>query len=261
MIHIPTSSWWPFLAAAALAVVCVSLLVRVYWVAALATLVATLLLLRWSWENGAHPRAAADGRVAEGYPPLHSRTLDGPGRWCMGIALLANGSLLLSLLFGWFYLWTVSPEWRMPEASPLSLSMLLAAGALLTLGWLGFERLVRALCQRRDRGLGPGLYAVAALGGLHLLGVIALLWQAPIAPTDNAHDAVLCVALIYLMIHAGLATVLALLQALRVGYGYVGAELPYEPRVVVLLWRYLLGAYWLLAASLWLLPTLLGGGA
>ncbi|MCG6659285.1 cytochrome c oxidase subunit I [Halomonas campisalis] len=261
VVHVPTNSWWPVSAAAALAVVCVSLLARVYVVAGLATLVAVVVLLYWSWENGAHPRASASDEVAPGDPPLHSRTLDGPGRWGMGIGLLANGALFLSLLFGWFYLWTVSPQWQMPDASPLSLPLLLAGGVVLTAAALWLERLVRGLRRGHDRGLAFGLYGTAALGALQLVLLVVLLRQAELAPTASAHDAVVTVALIYGLIHSGLATVLVLLQGRRVGYGYVSARLPYEPLVVVQLWRYHLGVYWVLVAAFWLLPTLMGGSA
>ncbi|BBI62692.1 hypothetical protein HSBAA_39980 [Vreelandella sulfidaeris] len=98
IIHLPGNSWWPLFAALALAVVCLSLLTRLYPLAGVAVVVAVIFLLRWSWENGAHPNAAPDARVEPGDPPLHSRTMDGPGLWAMAIALLANGSFFLSYL-------------------------------------------------------------------------------------------------------------------------------------------------------------------
>ena len=54
IIHLPGNSWLPFIASVFLAVLCLSLLNKFYWVALGATL-ATVVLLRWSWENGAHP--------------------------------------------------------------------------------------------------------------------------------------------------------------------------------------------------------------
>ncbi|MDI5934124.1 cytochrome c oxidase subunit I [Halomonas kalidii] len=261
VIHLPTNSWWPLAAAACLAVVCIALLVRLYPLALAAFAVAALLLLRWSWENGAHAVAAPPGDDEPGSPPLHSRTHDGPGRWTMGVALLADGAFFLSLLFGWFYLWTVSPQWQMPERSPLSLPLLVGAGAAFTLGALWLERRLRALRAGEDDGLAAALFAIAALGGLHLLLGAALLWRAELAPTASAHDAVLLVALLYTLAHGLLAGVLAGLQGARAALGLVGARLPFEPEVVALLWRYQLGVYWILAAALGLLPRLIGGGA
>ncbi|MFY0990383.1 cytochrome c oxidase subunit I [Halomonas sp. C05BenzN] len=261
VIHLPGNSLLPLYAALCLAVVCVSLLVRLYPLALLGLAGAGVLLLRWSWENGGHPRAAPLVHDEPEDPPLHSRTADGPGRWTMGVALLADGAFFLSLLFGWFYLWTVSPEWQMPEQSPLSLPLLVGAGGAFTLGAVWLERRLRVLRAGEDSGLAAALFSIAALGGLHLLLGAALLWRAELAPTASAHDAVLLVALLYALAHGLLAGVLTLLQGRRATLGYVSARLPFEPGVVALLWRYHLGAYWILVAALGLLPRLIGGGA
>ena len=260
-IHLPGNSWWPLWCAVALAIVCISLLVRAYPVALIAFVVAVGLLLRWSWENGAHPRAAPDATVAPGQPPLHSRTMRGPGVWLMSVTHLANGSLFLSLLFGWFYLWTVAPEWQMPAVSPLSLPLLLGAGAAITLGTLWLGALVRRLRHGSDSGLGGGMYLIAALGALQSLLLGFVIWQAELAPTQTAHDATLLVALLYVLLHGVLGALLCLLQGLRVGYGYVSAQIPLEPVVVLSLWRYNLITYWIVLVAIWGLPTLLGGAS
>lgn len=87
------------------------------------------------------------------------------------------------------------------------------------------------------------------------------MWLADLAPTDNAHDATLFVALSYVLILTSLGGVLCLLQGLRVGYGYVGLEAPMEPVVVQRLWYYNLVVYWTLFVAIWVMPTLLGGDA
>ncbi len=261
VIHLPVNSLLPLFAALCLAVVCIGLLVRLYPLALVGLAGAGILLLRWSWENGGHPRAAPLGRDELESPPLHSRTADGPGRWTMGVALLADGAFFLSLLFGWFYLWTVSPQWQMPDRSPLSLPLLLASGAALTLGSLWLERRAAALQRGRESGLVLALTGIAALGGLHLVLLVWGLWAAGLAPTVTAHDATLTVGLAYLLGHAGLAAILAALQAWRAQLGLVGARLPFEPGVVALLWRYQLGVYWILVAAMALLPRLTGAGS
>ncbi|MBU0829903.1 MAG: cytochrome c oxidase subunit I, partial [Gammaproteobacteria bacterium] len=107
VIHLPGNSWWPLIAGLWLALLCILLLLKAYGFAAGAALAAVVVLLRWSWENGAHPAAAAG--EAHDLPDglkLHSRTFDGPGLWGMGLTLLADAALFTSLLFGWLYLWT-----------------------------------------------------------------------------------------------------------------------------------------------------------
>jgi cytochrome c oxidase subunit I+III len=258
VIHLPGNSWWPLCAALALAITCVALLVRTYTVAALAATVAIVLLLRWSWENGAHPRAAPDAAVQPGDPPLHSRTFDGPGLWGMGITLIANGALYLALLFGWFYLWTVAPGWKAPGEPPLAPGMMLITGLILSLAGPGIHRLLRTLRADHDGRLELRLWGIAVLGIIHLAALLWLTTTAKLAPAASAHDAVFTVALIYLVIHSGLAAIMTTLQALRVRVGYVGRLAPYELAVVAQWWWYTIIVYWTTFLALLVFPMTWG---
>ena len=184
--------------------------------------------------------------------------MDGPGLWAMSITMLANGSFFLSYLFGWFYLWTVSPEWRMPEVSPLSLMGLLLAGGSLTVGAGILEKLISGLRQQRDAGLSLGMFSTSALGFLQVGITLWVLLSADLAVTENSHDAIIMVGLAYALFHGGLGAVLTLLQGLRVGYGYVGAHAPFEPAVVAQLWRYNVATFWIIVGALAVLPRVIG---
>lgn len=256
IIHLPGNTWLPFLAAAVLALVCLSLLTRLYPVAGLASLVTLALLLRWSWENGAHPKAAPLTKEESSDPPLHSRTFSGPGLWGMNLTLLANGALYLSILFGWFYLWTVAPQWQAPSESPLGWPSLLLSGALLSIAGVWFGILVWRLRRGQTGKLARQLAGVAAIGGLHFCSLIWILWTAPLSPTATSHDALVVVMLVYLLLHGGLASVLTALQAWRVRLGYVSAQVPYEPGVVAPWWYYTLGCFWAAFLALLVFPPL-----
>src|SRR5690606_24569870 len=58
IIHLPASSWLPLYSAAAIAVMCVCLLIKSYLLALAALSAVMYCLLHWSWHNGAHPIAA-----------------------------------------------------------------------------------------------------------------------------------------------------------------------------------------------------------
>lgn len=258
VIHLPTNSWWPMLSALALAAVCISLLTRTYPLALAALVVAAGLLLRWSWENGAHPKAAPVDLQEPTDPPLHSRTCDGPGLWGMAVTLMADATLYLSLLFSWFYLWTVSPEWRLPEETPLALAPLVLCGLLLAAAVALYSRMTQRLRLGQDRNLWANTALVALLGVLHTAALIGVFVGAGLRPTELAHDAVLMVMLFYLLFHSGLATVATGLQAWRVKLGYLSARLPYEPMVLKPFWMYTLGIFWLSVAAFRLLPMAWG---
>ncbi|MGM0421517.1 MAG: cytochrome c oxidase subunit I [Pseudomonadota bacterium] len=255
IIHLPTNSWLPFQAGLALAALCLSLLFKTYILALFATALSVFLLLRWSWQNGAHPVAAPVTKDEPTHPPLHSRTVSGPGLWGMGTALLANGTLYLSLLFGWLYLWTVAPLWAAPSDSPIDFIALLGSGIILSLATWLYTRTVRNLKQGKADGLGSRFSMIAGLGLLHFILLVWVFIGADLQPTQTAHDSVLSVMFYYLLIHSGFSVILTVMQACRVRFGYVGAGLPYEPVVLRLFWLYTLGIFWTaVAAFVLLLP-------
>lgn len=256
VMHIPSHSWWPLLAAAALAALCISLLVRAYPVAIGAAVVAAGVLFRWAWENGAHRSIAplTDEESSRGEPPLHSRTCDGPGLWGMVITLLADGALYLSLLFGWLYLWTVAPNWAVPEHSAIPLGWMALSGFLITAAaWL-YQRLMKRLCAGQDSGLGQRLWVISLLGALHLLVLVWVTVSSGLAFTERAHDAVLLVMLMFLIFHSGLSVAVTAMQALRANYGYISTRLPYEMVVMNPWWVFSLTIFWVSYASFLLLP-------
>ena len=260
IIHLPGNSWWPLIAAVFLAALCISLLLKLYWLAALASVAALLSLLRWSWENGSHPLAAPDARTQPGEPPLHSRTFDGPGLWGMGVTLLADGALYLALLFGWFYLWTVAPQWQVPQQAVFNHWLMLASALLMSLIAAWQLRTSKGLRSGDSKGL---LGHMALIAGIGLAQSGLLLWTllaSDLAPRATAHDAVIIVLLIYNLLHCALATILSALQALRVRCGYVGTHAPYEPLVVGQLWYYNLGVLWSSYFALVLFPPTWGVG-
>lgn len=258
IVHLPTNSWIPLQVALAIAVVCISLLTGSYLLALLAAVVTLVMVLRWSWHNCAHWSSAVVKDSDPTDPPLHSRTCNGPGLWGMIVSLFANGTLYLSLLFGWFYLWTAAPLWSAPEEGPLSIWGLVASGALLSGAVLLNNRLVARLRKGNDQHLQRGFWLVVAIGAVHFAVLLWVLISAPLNPSAMAHDAVLTFVLYYLLVHSGLSVILTGLQAMRVRYGYVGRTLPYEPVVLRPFWIYTLGVYWCSFATFILMPMAWG---
>ena len=85
--------------------------------------------------------------------------------------------------------------------------------------------------------------------------------SAPLAVTEQSHDAMLLVMLMYLLFHGLVATILTALQAWRVRLGWVNRALPYEPVVLRPFWGYTLGIYWLSVVVFLLVPLTWGGAA
>jgi cytochrome c oxidase subunit I+III len=224
-------------------------------------LTAAVVLLRWSWEHGAEPDAAAgEGRDPPAGLALHSHTFDGPGLWGMGLTMLADAALYGSLIFAWLFLWTVAPGWQPPPDSPLAAWSLPGAAAAFAAGWLALRGAVRHLKRGEARGLAVQLWFATASGAAGSLMLVFELRGAPLQPMLAAHDAMLVFLLWFLLLHGALAAVLAVLQAVRVRRGLVGVHAPYEPGVVASLWSFVAGATLLAWFVFGLLPGAFGAG-
>jgi cytochrome c oxidase subunit I+III len=166
--------------------------------------------------------------------------------------------LFFSLIFAWFYLWTVAPNWQPPARSPLPELALLLDGLLLGAIALGFRLLLRRLRRGNHRRLEGALWMLAALGLLQAAGLAWVLAATPLAPTASAHDALIAVTLGYLLLHCALAPLFTALQAWRVRLGLVGERAPYEPAVVLQWWDYCLLTFWVSYFALVLFPRGIG---
>lgn len=258
IIHLPGNSWLPFSASVILAVICIGLLLRSYIFSSVALLALLAILLRWAWENGTHPKAAPDAKVMPDDPPLHSRTFDGPGLWGMGMTLLADGALFISLLFGWFYLWTAAPQWQAPTQVAFSREWLLFSGLILLFANLWFTRVIRRVRKHNTQALQAHLWGISLLGFLHTMMLLAVLLYSTLKPTQSAHDAVVLILLLYQLFHSALALIMALILALRVGYAYIGKNALYEPVVVEQWWGYSLISFWIIFIAIVLFPLSMG---
>ncbi|MCU7556033.1 cytochrome c oxidase subunit I [Alteromonas sp. ASW11-19] len=257
VFHIPTHSWWPLICAAVLAGLCISLLTRQYLLAVGVTATAAALLFRWSWENGTHKTMAplTDNESDSDEPPLHSRTADGPGLWGIMVMLMADGALYLSLVFGWLYLWTVSPNGELPDTSSVSRPLMLTSGIFLTLGTLLYRNIEQKLRGGGDSGFSKKLYTVCALTVCHLGLLIWAMVASDLKLTSRAADAVMLVMFAFLIFHSGMSVVASLLQTWRIKQGHISQTLFYEVSVLYPLWLYTLGIFWVSVCSFVLLPA------
>jgi cytochrome c oxidase subunit I+III len=163
--------------------------------------------------------------------------------WAMVVLMLVAAALYLSYLFGYLYLWTVSPQNWPGRAELSALSALLVPAALLLVSGLLLEASRRLL----DGGAGRhGTIAVfLLLGAIALVGALgadaAQHWRAGLRPQASGYAA---------MVYANAALQAQIAGAVLLSAGFAAARLVTGQvdrirRVVfdnlALLWAYLLG--------------------
>lgn len=172
----------------------------------------------------------------------------------MGVTLLADAALYMALIFGWFYLWTVAPGWQFSPTSSLTTQTMFWGGVPLTLAAACHWLLTQRLRRNNDQHLYIGLCIACGCGILHLVVLGWTFFSGDLAPRTYPHHSVLVVAIAYLVLHSGIATIATGFQALRAKRGYVSAAQPYEMPVLRIFWIYSALTYWLAYTCLALAP-------
>ncbi|MFN4087605.1 MAG: cytochrome c oxidase subunit I [Alphaproteobacteria bacterium] len=237
VVVLPRPSWLPLWGGLAMAVFFLLFLVGQYALAPIGLLLALPVFLRWAWVNGlkADP-APRDTGVGEELP-LHHVAADAPGWLGLVFTLVADATLLASLLFGYVYILLIAPGPAPIYAAPGLELPLLAAAALAGAG-------LSARLARRANAVGaPGrcgvLLVLSALSGL---GAAAVLTWAAVAhlphPTLHASAATAAVGIGYAVFHALLGVVFSGFALARLRAGFVSPRRNLDLRVMVLWWDY-----------------------
>jgi cytochrome c oxidase subunit I+III len=158
VLRLPGPGWTPFLAAIFTAAFFMLLTVKLVWVALICGALAVACILAWTWGGDLQPL----GPVDVGHGLKLPTYVSGPvshAWWAMIILLLVAGSLYLSFVFSYIYLWTVAPQawptaghgapptpWALGIAVLLALSAICvyAADAMLARSRAGFAALLFA---------------------------------------------------------------------------------------------------------------------
>ena len=259
VVILPGNTRVPLIAAALTSLFFIGFLAKLYWLSAIGAAAAIGALLVWAWQSGSLADSGEMDAGTAGRLPTHYALSHTPGWWGTLIALLADGTLFISLLFAYYFLWTVSSEW--PPAGFREISLGLPVGAF---GALLIGGLAASLADARNRAGHGGqvklLYVLAALFGIAfiVLQVLALLGS-EVPAREHAYGALLHTISGFQIVHVAIAIIMAGFALLRVSRGYLRQDRPGEGKVVALFWQYTM-LQWLLGfATIHVFPLFVGG--
>ena len=257
---LPGNTWTPLVAAALTSLLFIGFLMKLYWLAAAGAVLALGALAAWAWQSGDRPEHE-DMDVGHGLRlPFHYCTARPPGWWGAFIALLADGALFFSLLFAYFFLWTVSPSWPPDDDRGMSLLLPAAGVAALAASSVAIWWAERANRAGRSLVLRTGLAAaiVLALAFLGLQG--ASLLMSGLSAKSHAYGALVYTIVGFQFVHVLVGILMAGFVLLRSYRGHVSARRPGEPAVAALFWHYTVLQWVAGFGVVYLFPLALGGG-
>ncbi|MFA5488976.1 MAG: cytochrome c oxidase subunit I [Candidimonas sp.] len=206
VLHLPGPGWLPLYSALTTAGFFLCVLFKLYAVSLGFAGLTLVLFLFWTWQGVVSARritARDEVRL-----PAHGQVAGAPGWWGMASALIADGALFASLVFGCWYLRLFAPGWPTSGWTPVpwSMSIALCAGFL----FMGMSAGRAGLAAFHEQtGRARGWLAATVSVSLLLLAGIAVLAVGMPDPTSHASAAAMRVLSVYMGLHAGLASVMA----------------------------------------------------
>ncbi|MCP8884459.1 cytochrome c oxidase subunit I [Devosia sp. XJ19-1] len=257
LIALPRRSYLPLWTAMATASFFLALLFKLYWLAPLGALATIALFLVWPVGLGAKvDRGPVDIGRGEAVP----HDVEVPGNVTIlanRTALVMDGTLFASLLFGGLFLLVVAPNWQ--RVGPLDLPIWLGILAALASGAGAGCTYVAGRVNRFGGSAYLLLLAAAIAQAMATILFVALMIAIP-EPTAHAQRAVVFTGLGYAALHCALAALLASHGLWRMIMGYVSARRQ-TGLVLAWLWNgYALGVAILVLGLAWLLGNS-GAGA
>ncbi|WP_373048519.1 hypothetical protein [Vulgatibacter sp.] len=211
-----------------------------WWLALASGALAFVFLLTWIWTGTGTIPEKETKNVGLGLElPLY---LSGPasaGWWAVFITMLGDMVAFVSLVFGYFFYWTVHEDFVPQPAPGPGLFWPLLAAALLVASWI-----LTALARRWNAADRSGRYYLALLlgVGLSLAGTAALLagpWVTGLDPVSDVYPAIVWVLVIWTALHVGIGALMQLYCVARRIAGRMSARHDAEITNTLLFWHFL----------------------
>ncbi|WP_313196076.1 cytochrome c oxidase subunit I [Shinella zoogloeoides] len=211
-----------------------------WWIITAACAVITLVaIVAWLWTGTAVISREEMRNVGLGKTlPLYTSGPQSVGWWAMFITMAGDGTAYASLMFGYFFYWTIHNDFTGGHAGPGLLWPLAAAG-LFTLAWLAMLAARRA--NKGDRHARTRLWLVLsalltlAAGGASLAGP----YLTGMDPTAHVYPAIVWVVALWTVVHGGVGVIMQAYCLARSLAGRMSARYDMDLRNVVLYWHFL----------------------
>lgn len=210
------------------------------WIVALLSGTGTLAaILWWLWTGTGEIPEKHTKDVGLGLRlPLYSSGPASVGWWAMFITMVGDGTAFASLVFGYFFYWTVHSDFTAGQAGP-GWQWPMTALALFAAAWaatLGAREL-----NTRGRVGGTRLALLAAV--LLALGASGAAfvgpWRHAMQPTTHVYPAIVWILVAWVLAHAAVGVVMQLYCLARSLAGRLTAQHDLELHNVVLYWHFM----------------------
>jgi cytochrome c oxidase subunit I+III len=210
-----------------------------WWSAAVSSVAAFSAIIFWLWTGTAPIPEKENKDVGLGITlPLYVSGADSVGWWAMFITMLGDMTAFVSLVFGYFFYWTVHDDFPPDSESGPGVRWPTVAAGLLLGAWALTALSYR--WNRRDKAMAvyAGLLGAAVLS---LAGGVALLagpWLTGLDPTRHVYPAIVWLLVIWTVLHVAAGLVMHLYCIARRLAGRMSARHDIDIANVTLYWHF-----------------------
>ena len=197
-------------------------------------------ILAWLWTGTAVMPEKEEKDVGLGLTlPLYASGPKSVGWWAMFITMLADMTAFVSLVFGYFFFWTIHEDFPPEGADGPGVLWPVTAAALLLGAWA--LTVFARRWNRRDQAKAFYLGLLAAVG-LAVAGGAALLagpWLTGLDPTTHAYPATVWVLVLWTVVHVALGLIMQLYCMARRMAGRMTSQHDIDIANVTLYWHFM----------------------
>ena len=204
-------SWMPLMTAVALSGVFIFATYHLVWAVAVSALLTLACVLYWLWSGTAAIPVLPRRDIGRNeIVPVYVSGPRACGWWGMFITMLGDATAFISLIFAYFFLWTVNTAFP-PAGSALPSVPLLATAALTgLLAWWATRTALRDNAAGNARAARLRLAAGALACVASIATLITSLSSSGVEPTAHAYDAAVWVIVVWTVAHLSVGIVMQL---------------------------------------------------
>ena len=237
--RLPGPSWIPLWAAITIGGFFVLGTYHLWMLALVSLVIGTGIIIYWLWTGTAWIPEKPEKGIGLGLTlPLYNSGPASVGWWAMFITMLALLTAFISLVFAYYFFWTIHPDFPPGPASGPGAFWPVTGGVLILLAW-GLTQLAHRF-NRTDRGTA---FHAAAFGAMLMAaaGAAALLagpYVANMDPEQHVYQATVWLLLIWCAAHAALGILMNGYCIARRAAGRMTARHDIDISNVALYWHF-----------------------
>ncbi len=240
VLRVGGTSYVTIVSAVTLGTVFVALTFK-WWIVSLAAGIAFLCaVLWWLWTGTGEIPEKEEKDIGRGLSlPIYVSGVKSAGWWAMFITMTGDGTAFASLVFGYFFFWTIHADFTGGLAGP-GMFWPLAALALFALSW-GATLAAREFNRRGGIAYARILLLSGALLTLAASAAgLAGPWAHAMDPTAHVYPAIVWILVIWVAVHGALGFIMQLYCLARSLAGRLTARHDMDLHNVTLYWHFML---------------------